>query len=247
MGESINVSKMKKVKYNKMNQKNKKFIKEEKIDLNQLEINQKNKRENKKENTTRNLSFEFKNNNIFSNKTRKNFINKKSIQKIQINFHIKLRRFYFLILFIILFIKFSSIFCSYNPRDNFLKSSEITLKLIQGIYQNRILQDNFFENFKPYEIYINGSHQETIKNIYDYPYNSILIFKIKWKITITNTNNMFKGCSHIKEIDLSSFDTSHVNTMKSMFQGCSGLNSLSLSNFITNKVTDMGLMFYECS
>ena len=111
MGESINVSKMKKAKYIKMNKKNKKFIKEGITDLKQLEINQKNKRENKKENNTRNLSFEFKNNNIFSNKTRKNFINKKSIQKIQINFHIKLRRFYFLILFIILFIKFSSIFC----------------------------------------------------------------------------------------------------------------------------------------
>ena len=71
MGESINVSKMKKAKYIKMNKKNKKFIKEGKTDLKQLEINQKNKRENKKENTTRNLSFEFKNNNIFSNKTRK--------------------------------------------------------------------------------------------------------------------------------------------------------------------------------
>ena len=35
--------------------------------------------------------------------------------------------------------------------------------------------------------------------------------------------------------------------MRSLFDGCSSLKELDLSNFNTNNVTDMSYMFYECS
>ena len=35
--------------------------------------------------------------------------------------------------------------------------------------------------------------------------------------------------------------------MNGMFQGCSQLKSLDLSNFNTSKVTEKGAMFYSCT
>ena len=44
---------------------------------------------------------------------------------------------------------------------------------------------------------------------------------------------MFKECSSLTSINLSSFDTSKVTTMGSMFESCSSLMSLDLSSFKT--------------
>ena len=43
---------------------------------------------------------------------------------------------------------------------------------------------------------------------------------------------MFKGCSKLTSLNLTSFDTSIVNEMSSMFYGCSDLTSLDLSSFV---------------
>ncbi len=50
---------------------------------------------------------------------------------------------------------------------------------------------------------------------------------------------MFNGCSSLKELNLSNFNTNNVTNMASMFDGCSSLEELNLSNFNTNNVTDM--------
>ena len=47
---------------------------------------------------------------------------------------------------------------------------------------------------------------------------------------------MFKDCSSLKSINLSSFDTSQVRFMDSMFKNCSSLTSLDLSNFNTSMI-----------
>ncbi len=47
---------------------------------------------------------------------------------------------------------------------------------------------------------------------------------------------MFRGCSSLTTLDLSSFDTSHVTIVKGMLQGCSSLKSLNLSSFDTSKL-----------
>ena len=50
----------------------------------------------------------------------------------------------------------------------------------------------------------------------------------------------------MKELDLSSFNTSNVTTFAQMFQNCSSLTNLDLSNFDTSKVTNMEQMFGGC-
>ena len=57
---------------------------------------------------------------------------------------------------------------------------------------------------------------------------------------------MFSSCP-LTTIDLSSFDTSNVNTMSEMFDNCTKLESLNLSRFDTGKVLTMNYMFNNCS
>ena len=64
---------------------------------------------------------------------------------------------------------------------------------------------------------------------------------------VTNMNHMFRRCSKLSKIDLSSFNTSNVTNMSYMFSGCSSLTSLDLSSFNTSNVTKMNYMFYVCS
>ena len=58
---------------------------------------------------------------------------------------------------------------------------------------------------------------------------------------------MFCGCSSLKELNLSNFNTNNVTNMFVMFLDCSSLKELNLSNFNTNNVTNMSGMFSGCS
>ena len=59
-------------------------------------------------------------------------------------------------------------------------------------------------------------------------------------------NGMFFGCSSLKELDLSSFNTQNVTNMKWMFYQCSSLKDLNISNFNIQNVTNLEDMFCEC-
>ena len=69
---------------------------------------------------------------------------------------------------------------------------------------------------------------------------------------VTNMNGMFNNCSSLTSLDLSSFDTSSVQTFGinwgngGMFQDCKNLTNLDLSNFNTSNVTTMTNMFKGC-
>ena len=58
---------------------------------------------------------------------------------------------------------------------------------------------------------------------------------------------MFYGCSSLKELFLTNFNTNKVTNMEGMFFDCSSLKELNLSNFNTNNVTNMKRMFTRCS
>ena len=58
---------------------------------------------------------------------------------------------------------------------------------------------------------------------------------------------LFYGCSSLKELDLSNFNTDNVTDMSFMFYNCSSLKRLNISNFNIEKVTVLSYMFYECS
>ena len=64
---------------------------------------------------------------------------------------------------------------------------------------------------------------------------------------VENMSMMFRGCSSLQELDLTSFDTSKVTNMYSMFNDCSNLQELDVSEFDTSKVTDMSSMFNNCN
>ena len=61
---------------------------------------------------------------------------------------------------------------------------------------------------------------------------------------VTNMNSMFYHLQNMKELDLSSFDTSKVTDMAYMFQSTK-LTKINLSSFDTSKVTNMKWMFYQ--
>ena len=64
---------------------------------------------------------------------------------------------------------------------------------------------------------------------------------------VTSTNQMFKDCNSIKEINLENFETSLIEYMTEMFSGCSQLHSLDLSYFNTSSVKNMNNMLSGCS
>ena len=61
---------------------------------------------------------------------------------------------------------------------------------------------------------------------------------------LRDVSHMFEECE-AQSLDLSSFDTSKVTTMKAMFSGCQA-QSLDLSSFDTSKVRNMEAMFSGC-
>jgi surface protein len=65
--------------------------------------------------------------------------------------------------------------------------------------------------------------------------------------SLTDMSNMFNGCTQLKSIDLSSFNTIRVKYMSQLFKNCSRLSSLDLIKFNTINVVDMSSVFYGCS
>ena len=149
----------------------------------------------------------------------------------------------------------NEIICIYKPKEN---DKEINLlhdynEDTSGWYDQEYaklyleaknMNKNIFENYM--DIYIDN---KKIKFDYKYKIKDTKEIKVKFifKKILTNTSYMFYGCSSLKSIDLSSFNTTHVKDMGSMFFRCSYLKSIDLSSFNTTNVENMTWMFYECS
>ena len=58
---------------------------------------------------------------------------------------------------------------------------------------------------------------------------------------------MFGGCTNLKNIDVSSFDTKNVTDVHMMFYTCKNLNSMKLSNFEISENAYTHDMFFGCS
>ena len=57
---------------------------------------------------------------------------------------------------------------------------------------------------------------------------------------------MFYSCYYLNFLDLSAFDTSHVQIMNHMFFNCQSLVTLDISNFDTSSLTKADWMFQFC-
>ena len=64
---------------------------------------------------------------------------------------------------------------------------------------------------------------------------------------VTNMSYMFNKCFSLKKLNLTSFKTNQVTNMRSMFCNCRSLTGIDLSLFNTEKVEDMSFMFFNCS
>ena len=60
-------------------------------------------------------------------------------------------------------------------------------------------------------------------------------------------SRMFYGCSNLKQVDLSGFNTEIVTSMEGMFGNCSRLETIDVSSFRTTNVTTVQNMFLGCS
>ncbi|MCD8046885.1 MAG: DUF285 domain-containing protein [Clostridiales bacterium] len=65
--------------------------------------------------------------------------------------------------------------------------------------------------------------------------------------SVTNMQYMFYSCNDLKKLDLSGFDTRGVTSMAGMFGYCKALEKVDLSSFNTSSVTSMMNMFYYCT
>ena len=163
----------------------------------------------------------------------------------------KIRKLYFFLNMIALFISFNFDSGECNQKNILFKFSEITLKT-KGTGNIKLLSEKFLNEYTPYKLYLDDSLLDIVidKNGYNFDSNylgTINTFRIIWNVTILKTDSMFNGCNNIIELDLSKFNTSLVNDMSYMFQNCKSLTSLNISNFDASLVNDMSYMFYNCS
>ena len=73
-------------------------------------------------------------------------------------------------------------------------------------------------------------------------YEIKIIFQNQFK----DCSYFFRNCQNIIEIDLSSFDSSNVTSMKYMFGLCIRLKKINLNNLNVEKVEDMSYLFNKC-
>ena len=57
---------------------------------------------------------------------------------------------------------------------------------------------------------------------------------------------MFYGCSSLKELNISNFNTSNVTNMSYLFYKCSSLEDINVSSWNVQKVENMRFMFSRC-
>ena len=143
----------------------------------------------------------------------------------------------------------NEIICIYNKQED-----EISL-----LYDYAEIENFWSEEYKKY--YIEGKNNINGNNIEIYINNKKIEFNYKYKSNergeikvkfifnklLTSTFCMFRECSSLISIDLSSLNTTNVNNMGSMFYKCSSLKSIDLSSFNTTNVNNMGSMFLGCS
>ena len=64
---------------------------------------------------------------------------------------------------------------------------------------------------------------------------------------VNSLENAFRNCYELIEVDVGSFNTSNVTTMKGMFSGCTSLTKIvGLENFDMKNVKDVSQMFMDC-
>ena len=99
---------------------------------------------------------------------------------------------------------------------------------------------------KKIKIIINGeAKSNTFRYIFteEGKYNIYLVIDS----LITNISCLFNSCNCLEEINLSTFDTTHIIYMQYIFYNCFRLKKGNFSNLNSNNLNNMEYMFSECS
>ena len=143
----------------------------------------------------------------------------------------------------------NEIICIYNKQEeeiNLLHDYKLDINKWDDIFKKAYLEGKNNINEKNIDIYIND---KKIKFNYIYKSEEKGDIKVKFifKKLLTSTHYMFRGCSSLESIDLSSFNTTNLQNIGNMFSRCSSLKSIDLSSFNTINANDMSFMFRGCS
>ena len=69
---------------------------------------------------------------------------------------------------------------------------------------------------------------------------------IEFNNTLNSSKSLFENVSKLKNINLTSFDTSNITSMDSMFSGCTTLENVTFDGIDTRKLNSMNYMFRNC-
>ena len=113
------------------------------------------------------------------------------------------------------------------------------------------------DSTKPIRILSNGNfHAKTIINgefkgvdIFEFKFTNLGLYNVIFifDFCLKSLTNMFLICDSLKEIDLSSLDTTNVKEMNNMFVGCTSLSKINLSVINTGELEEMAAVFSGCS
>ena len=136
------------------------------------------------------------------------------------------------------------------PDDNYNGLNKVTINAVTNEIDENIKSENIKKG-----VDILGVTGNYVGNKYAPKYISFATYKgteLDYEIAnldtsnITVMNEMFRDCTQLTTLNLSSFDTSKVTGMYTMFRNCTSLTHLDLSGFDTSKVTSMYAMFDNC-
>ena len=107
-----------------------------------------------------------------------------------------------------------------------------------------------FKNSKNYKIYFYFREEdnislanmfENITSLIDFSFNSKYIYN-----NIINMESLFLGCTSLKSIKFSYFNSSNIEYMDKLFYNCSSLINIEISDLNTEKLINVSSMFYNC-
>lgn len=136
-------------------------------------------------------------------------------------------------------------YCDENKRGH-TEGAVIDIDQIQQDQLVRSLSDSirtatFDDSFATYRPTSTASWFYMMSNL-----NSVRGLEYLVTDDVTTMNSMFIGCTALKSLDLTNFNTSSLTNMSRMFYSCHALTTLDLSSFNTSRVTGMSEAFYYC-
>lgn len=91
-----------------------------------------------------------------------------------------------------------------------------------------------------------GTQIKSMDNMFDSYYGKELDLSCFNTSGVESMSAMFMNCRNIIKLDLSNFDTRKVKNMSMMFSTCMRLNELNIRNFKTTEVREVIAMFTGC-